>query len=197
MKNRNSGGGRRKGRGTWRTNSGFGVTVNNTNTVNPFILVGNIPQAPVAAGAPEPVTQYEISNLQGGIELGSVILNAARAITTDAKVGFGLYMTDINSAGGFDIQDPLTAVDVCKDNWSHLEWWTFQYGPETFAATNPAPVYIHNNIPMRRTNLRLTSGPRILKEGKVLVGVMSVLGLAGLDALPMTPYFRYHLKVVA
>jgi hypothetical protein len=157
--------------------------------------VGNIPQAPVAAGTPEPVTEYEISGLEGGLEPGAFTFVVQPTATTVIAVGFGLYVADFDPTTGlFVTQDPLDSTHVCRDNWTHLEWFNVDYNA-TGVVIPFLPGLITSGQATMGRRFRFTSGPRTLKEGKALMASINFQTTAG-TILGVTPYFRYHLRVI-
>lgn len=190
---------RRYGKGTWRTNTQFGAPFTASMGVPEInIIVGSIPTTPVLPGMPEPITEYEISALEGGIEPGLAIFPAAVAVPTIITFGFGIYVVEFDDTlGAFPTQDPLNSVDVCRDNWTYLEWYNLAAQPPAIAGGFATQLFLPlNGLPETGRKLRYHSGSRRIKEGSALISSLNFLTTAG-TTMTFTQLFRYHIRTVA
>lgn len=184
-----------KGRGapaTWRTNSQFGIPVTVTaGSPVTDVIVGVIPQSPVAAGNPEPTTAFDVLQIQGGFDLGTI--NTSSLSPQAFRLGFGIYKAAWDPLiGNWIAQDPLAGVDVCEDNWLHLEWRNLLYGPAQGTASGY--VFGSGNEVHQKGMMRFNSGRHRLREGQALIGVVSVDSTANLTIVPS---FRYLIRMAA
>jgi len=184
-----------RGSGTWRTTNLFGTPiVQGVGVATPIMVCANIPQAPVAAGMPEPVSEYEVSTIQGGLEPGLITLTGAVTSPVLVTAGFGLYMADYDPVtGNFEALDPLLSTDIPRDNWTHTEYHTMVAGETGTPVLFTWPPFTLDSHPMSGKWFRFTSGPRRIKEGRALMASINIAGPAG-TTFSVTPFFRYYLK---
>jgi hypothetical protein len=200
MKNRGSSRrspGRRFGKGTWRTTNIFNAAVACAMGVaQPFVICGNEPQNPITPGMPEPVSEYEISRLEGGLEPGLIQLVAGATVNTLFQVGFGLYVADWDpTLSAFVVLDPLNPTHVCDDRWVHLEWAQKVIPDDPLVSFSLYAAKDVNGVSTRSRQFRFTSGMRNIREGKALMASFNFIGVAG-TVWNMTPFFRYHLRKI-
>jgi len=184
-----------RGSGTWRTTNIFGVPVTQgVGPATPIMVCGNIPQAPIAPGTPEPVSEYEISTIQGGLEPGLIALPSSVTSPVLVAVGFGLYMADYDPAtGNFEPLDPLYATDISRDNWTHIEHHTIVVAEQATPVLYTWRPYQLDSQPTTGKWFRFSSGPRRIKEGRALMASINIAGPAG-TTFSVTPFFRYYLR---
>jgi len=153
----------------------------------------------VGPGLPEPVTEYEMSQLEGGLEQGLVTPVAALNAPTSVTIGFGIYMADWDPATAtFIEQDPLNSVDVCRDNWLHLDWsnWVCAAFINNAAGTNmPVPEQYPGAFHSRF--YRFSGSPRVIPEGKALMWAISITPNLLLTNFSFNPYYRYHIRKIS
>lgn len=189
----------RRGKGTWRTNDQFGATKTIlAGSAEQGLIVGNIPQAPVTAGMPEPISEYEVSQVLGGLEVGQVTPVAALTANTQLLFGFGVYQARWDPAiPGWTTLDPLNSTDVCQDQWVSLDWMNWDVFSGLSSPTSPFTYPSAGVKPTHARPYRFNMGRRTLKEGQALLWSLSIASNTLIANVTFFPYFRYHVHMVA
>jgi hypothetical protein len=138
-----------------------------TNTFVNYDLAAIVPAVAPAYGVVPPLGRMILSEIDFQIDLLAVQNAAAADIFGQAFIGLGLYVSTANAAGVFSTQDPLSAADLCRENWIQHEHWNETFIPRTSLTT----------FESIRRKIRLKA-PVSIGEGKALRVTLSYLGPA-------------------